>query len=187
MQQVKDINGMSIVFSDETEYLKGIPAVSSASIAVAFGKRHDNVLRDFRDYIDEIHLLKNEATPEEAEKYGVREGIDYCWFDREDEYGRTQKAIAVGERLFYLVALAYRGKAAIEMRAEFVNTFFEMKKTVYEQKVQLLESERKRAIEHSNRSKGQNKRAKDKLKQQVLEQNSLLKQFAEHLVKYGIQ
>ena len=183
MQVIKTINDNEVLFTNETEYLPNVTAVSTRAVARVFGKEHKRVLRDFREAIAKAEELSTDQKRPLVNK-GFAEGIDYkVFYEKNEVTEKDMPIMAISEKLFYQVALAYRGDVAFGIRKNFVDTFFSMKEEIAYQQEQIAKLEYRELLTHSNKSKGQNKRAKDKLKERAIEAEELLKQVTAFLAK----
>lgn len=159
----KKINGVKIRFTDESEVLPSVIAVSTERIAKIFNKDHRNVLRDFRNAIEKMEEI-DELNSEQVSEQPLYANIKYI-----DEAGRKQPALAVSERLFYQVVLAYTGDKAFILRKEFIDTFFDMRVE--------LELRTKTFI---NRSASQRDRRRKELKESYSKEISVLQAKIDH-------
>ena len=82
---------------------------TSIKIAEAFGKRHDNVIRDIRKIIESIKDLSN------ALKF---EGVNYL-----DAKGESRTMYEMGKDEFVLVVMGYTGEAAMKIKVAYINAF----------------------------------------------------------------
>ena len=169
MTEIRKINNTKVMFTTESKALPSIPAISTLSIASAFEKEHKNVMRDFREAIVKLGKLTTEPTHEDAL---------YKEFNYKDKQGKTHVAMAVSEKLFYQVALAYKGDLAFKLRKEFIEAFYVMKEKILLQQEEIASLKYNQLLVHSNKSKGQNNRHKDKLKVRIAERDRLLKEIS---------
>lgn len=78
----------------------------SHKVAEAYGKRHDNVVRDIRDLLNVTQDRLN------FEEISVRDG-----------YGRPQPAYRLTRDGFLMLALGFTGPKAIRLRVKFIEAF----------------------------------------------------------------
>jgi len=171
MTEIRKINNTKVMFTTESKALPSIPAVSTLSIASAFEKEHKQVLRDFRVAIKKLQEINGlNSTP-------VDEIPIYKDFSYKDAKGETRPAMAVSEKLFYQVALAYTGELAFKLRKDFIETFYLMKEKILLQQEEIASLKYNQLLVHSNKSKGQNNRHKNKLKSELDERDRLLSEI----------
>ena len=154
MKNTIAINGTEVLFTTESKALPNQLAISTKKIARAFGKNHKIVLRDFREAIakmEEIGGYKIGPTSP-APIYGE---ATYT-----DNQGKKRPMLAIGEKLFYQVALAYNGDLAFKIRRDFIDAFYEVKRLLVE------------AMEiYQKRSSGQRNRRRRELKDIIAKKN----------------
>ena len=165
MKKSVTINGTNILFTDESKALGGVIAVTSRKIADVFGKQHSKVMGDLKEASDKIGVL-NFGDPQDEPLF-----VD---IELRDKANNLQPAMAVSEKLFYQVVLAYRTDTAFAIRKQFIDSFFEMKEAIRCHEIEKLEMQKKQIEEHSNRSKGQNNREKKKLRARAKESEVLV-------------
>ncbi|WP_169727919.1 Rha family transcriptional regulator [Desulfovibrio inopinatus] len=128
-------NNSPFPFSIHVEYHQGVPCVSSRSVAEAFGKRHDHVLRDIRQILKDIQTdstapkfggsercLKNN-TPlkiEEGEKSPV---IGFFESVYRDPTGRSRPLFYINRDAFSLLAMGFSGTEALQWKIRFIQVF----------------------------------------------------------------
>ena len=157
MIEKREINGVTIRFTDESKELPSVVAVSTVRIAKIFEKEHKEVLRNFRNHIQYLEASGIKSPTSEMPLYA---DIEYI-----DSQGKKRKAMAVSERLFYQVVLSWNTKKSRELRVEFVNAFFDMR-------LQLMEA----TVAFQNRSSGQRDRRRKELKQSHKEEVLVLEE-----------
>jgi Rha family phage regulatory protein len=97
---------------------KGNTATDSLKVAKAFGKRHDNVLRDIRTLMgyvaDSEGQLKSEAT-----------AIFYPW-TYTDGQGKERECFLMNRAGFVLLVMGFKGKKAAAFKEEYIAQFDHM-------------------------------------------------------------
>ena len=83
--------------------------VSSLEIAKRFEKRHDNVLRDVRELVDQCDNEFSRLNFEE---------IEY-----KDSYGRSQPMYEITRDGFSLLAMGFTGEKALKWKVKFIEAF----------------------------------------------------------------
>ncbi len=161
MIEKREINGVSIRFTDESKELPSVIAVSTVKIAEIFGKKHSVVLDDFNRALKHIEGSPLDWTSSTEPLYA-----DMTYRSKQ---GKELPAMAISEKLFYLVVLAYDGKKAFDLRQKFIDTFFDMR-------LQLMEA----TVAFQNRSSSQRSRRRKELKESHKEEIIQLEADAKH-------
>ena len=92
----------------------------SRIVAEYFGKRHDNVVRDIRDLIEQIGgILKNEETPLFEEATYIHE-----------QNGQSYPMYYMNRDGFTLLAMGFTGKEALQFKLAYIAKFNEMERTL---------------------------------------------------------
>lgn len=107
--------------------LDGVPMVSSRKVAEIFGKRHDNVMRDIKNIIDD--LLKIE------EPNWKRNFVESTYKDR----GKKYPEYLLTRDGFTLLAMGFTGKDAIKFKLAYINRFNEMEHFIQSRNLARLE------------------------------------------------
>ena len=97
------------------EVVNGKPCVTSLQVAEAFGKRHDNVLRDIEQTISQLPEIFVKLNFEEYE-YPFDTGIGM----------RMMKAYLLTKDAFTLLTMGYTGEKAMTFKVAYINRFNEM-------------------------------------------------------------
>ena len=90
----------------------GRPATTSLEVAKFFGKRHDNVVRDIKEIIDN--------TPESFSALNF-EGANYI-----DEQAKNRPMYIIYRDGFMLLVMGYTGKKALVIKLAYIEAFNRM-------------------------------------------------------------
>lgn len=105
-----------VLTSPSVSLFNGRPATTSLAVAECFGKRHDNVMRSFKELVDNC--------PEEFTALNF-EASEYT-----DETGRTLSMFIIYFDGFMLLVMGYTGKKALEMKLAYIGAFRAMKENL---------------------------------------------------------
>ncbi|RDY70284.1 hypothetical protein DXT76_13495 [Halobacillus trueperi] len=99
------------------------PVADSLTVAEAFGKRHDNVIKDIRslECSQEFSLLNFEESTYKTER------------------GRKYPMFIMTERGFTLLVMGYTGPNAMEFKEKYIEEFHKMREQIQNNKVQVLD------------------------------------------------
>lgn len=98
--------------------------VSSLDVAKAFGKRHDNVLRDIQNITLESNALKSEVVEFNRLNF---ESVDYI-----DKKGQLRKMYHLTKNGFVLLVMGYTSEKAMQLKIAYINQFDAMEKFIRE-------------------------------------------------------
>lgn len=122
------MNKLVVVSDFGVTALKGVPVVSSRSVAENFNKRHDHVLRDIKNIVDSL--------PKNGESDWQNNFIASTYKDR----GKKYPEYLLTRDGFSLLAMGFNGKKAIEFKVRYINRFNEMEKYIKSRAAAKLES-----------------------------------------------
>lgn len=94
------------------------PITTSPIVAEIFGKRHDHVLRDIRDLLEELELVSEGDVPNFGE-------ISY-----QDNYGRHHPCYEMTHDGFALLAMGFTGREALRFKLRFIEAFNALERRV---------------------------------------------------------
>lgn len=115
--------------TNELVYLKkDEPVCDSLQVAVRFGKRHDNVVRD----ID--NLLKNEE---------IKNKKIFYQSTYKDSKGRTYKSYTMNRKGFTVLVMGFNGEEAIHWKLMYIDAFDKMESIIREKSTQTWEETRR--------------------------------------------
>ncbi|HDR1925780.1 TPA: Rha family transcriptional regulator [Pasteurella multocida] len=113
---------------------------TSKHIAVVFGKRHDNIIRDIRALVTEQDCGEFALLNFEETTY-----IDEC--------GRKQIMYQMTKNGFLLLVMGYRTKKAMKFKVEFIKAFDLMREKLHQQGYSLLHKYNELCLEHKSEKK----------------------------------
>lgn len=120
----------------------GVAMVSSRALAAEHTKRHDNVLRDIEDTmnnllkseeIEKTNLLNSGESPEQFIKSNFKKS------SYKDDRGRKQPEWLLGRDGYMLVTMGYKGKKAMGIKLAYINRFNEMEKYIASRELARME------------------------------------------------
>lgn len=97
---------------------KGIPVVSSRKVAEVFNKRHDNVLQNIRDAIDQTRYF--------APDFSGANFMENIYKDR----GKQYPEFLLTKDGFTYTAMGFTGKMASQFKIAYINRFNEMEQFI---------------------------------------------------------
>jgi Rha family phage regulatory protein len=107
---------------------------TSLAAAEAFGKRHDNVLRDVEDL-----LRFEEMSGSDLQKPGVIDKFlraNFLASSYVDQYDRPQPMYTMTKDGFTLLVMGYTGRQAMRFKVAYINSFNAMARTLIERRIQ---------------------------------------------------
>jgi Rha family phage regulatory protein len=95
----------------------GVPVTTSRALADHFGKRHDNVLRDIENTIDQLNQT------EEGKAFNALnfEAVNYL-----DAKGESRPMYLLTRDAFTLLAMGFTGSRALAFKVAYINAFNRM-------------------------------------------------------------
>lgn len=105
---------------NELVFLKNEQALTtSLKVAETFEKRHDHIIRDIRDLINQM-----EDVPKNGEMFFTT--------TMPDKYGRKQPAYLMNRDGFTLLAMGFTGKKALQFKLDYIQAFNAMEAALAE-------------------------------------------------------
>lgn len=95
----------------------GVPVTTSRAVAEHFGKRHDNVLRDIKQTLDQLNQT------EEGKTFGL---LNFEETSTLDIQGKTQPMYLLTRDAFTLLAMGFTGSRALAFKVAYINAFNRM-------------------------------------------------------------
>ena len=87
---------------------------TSLKVAEKFGKRHDNVMRDIENLLQDLA----EVSPKDV--------LNFEEISQNDTYGRKQRTYLMNRDGFTLLAMGYTGKSALKFKTDYIEAFNKM-------------------------------------------------------------
>ncbi|EAL7595599.1 cpp32 [Campylobacter jejuni subsp. doylei] len=109
------INNQEVVFENKDEQV----FCTSLDVAKVFGKRHDHVLRDIENILNDLREI---GTSNDLSNFGL---VKY-----KDKKGELRPAYQISRDGFSLLAMGFTGKKALQWKMLFINAFNEMENII---------------------------------------------------------
>ena len=121
--------------NDLVEIMNGQAITTSLKVAEVFDKRHDLVLRDIRNLINEIGgILKNEETPETASVSNALKNEPVKMFYETTYIHKQNKQqypmYLMNRDGFTLLAMGFTGQKALKFKLDYINAFNTMEEKI---------------------------------------------------------
>ncbi|HEB9432495.1 TPA: Rha family transcriptional regulator [Campylobacter coli] len=134
---VININDQEVIFENKDEQV----FCTSLDVAKVFGKRHDNVLAD-------IKLILNDLREIGTSNYLLNFELSFKVHKIQGFKGRERKYpyYQLTKDGFFLLAMGFTGKKALQFKIAFINAFNEMERIIKNQYTPKLENYNKYKI-----------------------------------------
>ena len=109
------INNQEVVFENKDEQV----FCTSLDVAKVFGKRHDHVLRDIENILNDLREI---GTSNDLSNFGL---VKF-----KDKKGELRPAYQISRDGFSLLAMGFTGKKALQWKMLFINAFNEMENII---------------------------------------------------------
>ncbi|EHH2107968.1 Rha family transcriptional regulator [Campylobacter coli] len=124
MNNVVFINNQEVVFENKDEQV----FCTSLDIAKVFGKRHDNVLRDIENILNDLREI---GTSQDLLNFGeTYRNTEIRGFSKVKGKIRKDRYYNLTRDGFSLLAMRFTGKKALQWKMLFINAFNEMENII---------------------------------------------------------
>lgn len=136
---------------DLVNFNKNIKEVTTTTLKIAevFEKRHDRVLRAVNRILGDVRDIEDFTHPKnEVSKERKISPIKFMLDSYIDDSGKQCKQYVLNKEAFYLLAMGFTGKKALQFKLQFINAFNAMEKALTEKNTDkpVLVSEHTRAL-----------------------------------------
>lgn len=104
----------NLVMLNTQDISKAYPVTNSLLIAEQFSKRHDIVLRDIRELVQELKISL------EKEDFGVYKFVESSYINSQN---KTMPCYQLNRDLFVMLVMGYRTKEAYKIKHKFIQAF----------------------------------------------------------------
>lgn len=136
----------NIVFSN-----KGQALTSSRKVAEVFDKRHDNVLRDIRNLIEEMSSNLSPSSQSDMNSKMRASLINDYFIEStyKDAYERDKIEYLLTKDGFTLLAMGFRGPKALKFKLDYINAYNAMEQALISLKQEEIDLARRLAEENN--------------------------------------
>ncbi len=124
MNNVVFINNQEVVFENKDEQV----FCTSLDVAKVFGKRHDHVLRDIENILNDLREI---GTSQDLLNFGeTYRNTEIRGFGKVKGKTRKDRCYNLTRDGFSLLAMGFTGKKALQFKIAFINAFNEMENII---------------------------------------------------------
>lgn len=103
----------NVVNFPKLEVINNEPVASSINIAETFGKRHDNIMRDIRQAINEMQSLEG----------SIKGLLNFEESSYKNQQGKEQPCYLMNRDAFCFIVMGFTGKKAFEWKLKYIEAF----------------------------------------------------------------
>ncbi|MCR8683758.1 Rha family transcriptional regulator [Campylobacter sp. LMG 17559] len=132
MSSVININNIDVIFENKDEQI----FCTSLDIAKVFGKRHDHLLRDIRNILNELREI---GASNEFLNFGEIVQISKTTNPKNGKLvNRKMPMYNLTRDAFTLLAMGFTGKKALQFKIAFINAFNQMEQIIKNKEIEKI-------------------------------------------------
>ncbi|EAL3898102.1 Rha family transcriptional regulator [Campylobacter sp. RM5063] len=132
MSSVININNIDVIFENKDEQI----FCTSLDIAKVFGKRHDHLLRDIRNILNELREI---GASNEVSNFGEIVQISKTTNPKNGKLvNRKMPMYNLTRDAFTLLAMGFTGKKALQFKIAFINAFNQMEQIIKNKEIEKI-------------------------------------------------
>ncbi|EHZ4885964.1 Rha family transcriptional regulator [Campylobacter lari] len=132
MSSVININNIDVIFENKNEQI----FCTSLDIAKVFGKRHNHLLRDIRNILNELREI---GASNEVSNFGEIVQISKTTNPKNGKLvNRKMPMYNLTRDAFTLLAMGFTGKKALQFKIAFINAFNQMEQIIKNKEIEKI-------------------------------------------------